>query len=368
MQKTKADFINDMLKDKRLDLPLKEKFIELASKELLNAENENRKRIEELEKRIKSTNNLKDSNIIINNQRVHKEKNTFIPPNPQHTKNFLSYFRDSEGLKYLTHDYPNIATKIPRDKLLATARNEFEEAKSKYPQASSKLIRRVEEFAFKDSPNWSIRKGATEEFIRYGWSCLEFIEWENKSAVHPCRDAFWDKKMIEPFKKTIEIRDGLLLEVVEENIELIFSKDDLEVFSISYDKTNLLSGRFFTDVDWFGQAIYKILNVIKDKANKNHYYTITITYEEPFEENFKCLKIIHHDSKPNAPSNRNFNEGGNFKDIIKDLWSLCNWAIEAEFTDGFKRKYLLWDSNIKNTNIEIPADSVKGFTNLLIFY
>ena len=165
MQKTKADFINDMLKDKRLDLPLKEKFIELASKELLSAENENRRRIEELEKIIEKTNNSKALNIIRNNQGSNKEKTTYIPPNPQHTKNFLSYFRDSEGLKYLTHDYPNIASKIPRNKLLATAKNEFEEAKSKYPQASSKLIRRVEEFAFKDSPNWSIRKGTNEEFI-----------------------------------------------------------------------------------------------------------------------------------------------------------------------------------------------------------
>ncbi|PWK28197.1 hypothetical protein LV89_00976 [Arcicella aurantiaca] len=371
MQKDKIDFIVDLLADNRIEAPLKEKVSDLATKELkriFSVESENRERILEIERKMLNLKNESTSNTPTNNTDEKPKNDTITPPNPLHTKNFLAYFRDSEGLKYLTHDYKDLANKIPRETLLSIAKKEFDEAKRKNPDVYSKLLRRVEEFAFKEKPNWTIRKGKKETTINLGWKSKEFIDWEASSLVHPCMDSVWNTKMIEPFKKTIEVRDGMLLEIIEETISLVFSKEDLDIFVINYDKTNLLSGRFFTDVDWFGQAIYKILSGTKKKAEKNGFYNISIEYKEVFENNYKCLKIIHLDSKPNRSSESNDLISGDFKDIRSVLWSLCNWAIEAEFSNGFRRKYLLWDTNIKETSFEIPKEEVKGFTHLLLFY
>ncbi len=396
MQKDKIDFIVDLLADNRIEASLKEKVSDLATKELkriFSVESENRERILEIEKKIlekteivlkhwtseevnvesKKLNNpfealdsiQKGDNIESN---IRPKSHTKSLPNPLHTKNFLTYFRDSEGLKYLTHDYKDLANKIPRKLLLSIAKREFDEAKKKYPDVNYKLLRRVEEFAFKENPNWTIRKGKKEITINLGWKAKEFIDWEASSLVHPCMDSVWNTKMIEPFKKTIEVRDGLLLDIIEEAISLVFSKEDLDIFVINYNKHNLLSGRFFTDVDWFGQAIYKILSGTKKKAENNGFYNISIEYLEVFEDNYKCLKIIHHHSKPNRSSKSNDLVSGDFNDIKKDLWSLCNWAIESEFSNGFRRKYLLWDSNIGETDFEVSKEEVKGFSHLLLFY
>ena len=370
MQKDKIDFIVDLLADNRIEAPLKEKVSDLATKELkriFSVESENRERILEIEKKMLEKVNT-DLKVEIKHESNQQKKNTIVPPNPLHTKSFLTYFRDSEGLKYLTHDYKDLANKIPRETLLSIAKREFDEAKTKYPDVSFRLFRRVEEFAFKENPKWTIRKGKKVTNINLGWMSPEFIDWEASSLVHPCMDSVWNTKMIEPFKRTIEVRDGLLLEIIEEAISLVFSKDDLDIFVISYDKDNLLSGRFFTDVDWFGQAIYKILSGTKKRAEKNGYYNISIEYKEVFDNSYKCLKIIHHHSKPNRNSESNDLISGDFSDIKKDLRSLCNWAIEAEFSNGFRRKYLLWDSNIRETDFEVSKEEVKGFSHLLLFY
>ncbi len=386
MQKNKIDFIADLLADKRIEISLKERAFELASKEVkkvLSVESENLGRIMEIERKMefainemKQAENENKRNKVPIEKKIIKSENSQIRiqselPNPLHTKQFLSYFRDSEGLKFLTHDFPDLANPIPLSDLMRISRREFNEAKKKYPNTNVKLIRRVEEFAFKPNPKWTIRKGNEEETITFGWSSKPFIEWiENSTVKHPCRSPEWNKKMVEPFKKTIEIRDGLLLEVVEESIKLVFSDDDLELFKIDYDKNNLLLANFFTDVDWFGQALFKIFSGIKNKAEKidNGNYRISIEFFDNFDGIFKCIKIIHHDSVPRKNSTSTFTDGGDFKEIRNALWNLCNWAIEADFSNGYRRKYLLWDSNIKENDIEIPQNDVKGFTHLLLFY
>jgi len=368
----KVDFIADLLADKRIDLSLKEKTFELASKEvkgILSIESENSERILEIEQKLSRFKYLKNNEYP--NKYISKglTTNPNESPKPLDTKKFLSYFRESNGLKYLTHDFPDLANPIPREKLLSIAKGEFEEAKENYPKTSVKLIRRIEEFAFKESPKWTIRKGDREIENNYGWSSTDFIEWQENAVVkHPCRSSEWNKKMIEPFKRTIEVRDGLLLELIEEAISLAFTKDDLELFEFNYDKSALLSGRFFTDVDWLGQAFYKIFCGIKDKGEKQGCFKISIEYIDNFSDTFKSIKIIHHDSKPLSDSNFKFVDGGTFRDIRNALWSLCNWAIEAEFTNGYRQKFLLWDSSIKETDKEITQNETKGFTHLLLFY
>lgn len=377
MEKGRIDFIADLLADKRISTAFKEKAFELAGKEIQNVlhiENENREKILEIEKKItvKEEGSYSKTCIVVDEQQI-KEVQPLrpakpAPPNPLHTKNFLTYFRDGEGLKYLTHDYKDLRHKITREDLIKIAKKEFEEAKENYPQTSIRLIRRVEEFAFKESPDWTITKGRNEEHIHIGWSAKEFVLWEKNSNVHPCKDSRLNKEMIEPFKRTIEVRDGILLDVVNESIDFAFTKEDFELFEFQYDKDNLMSGRFFTDVDRFGQALYRILSCIKDKGEKHGNYNISILYDEV--DNLKIVKIVHHNSKPNCSSEFKFSEGGDFGEIRSNLWSLCNWAIEAEFTNGCRRKYLLYDSSIQASerDKELNCKEIEGFSYILYFY
>lgn len=364
MKKTKAEFINDILTNKRLDLPLKEKLIELTSKELLNTENENRKRIEELEERMKRNDiQIKKETTTTNEAHNQVRKNPI--PNPLHTKNLLTLFRDSEGLKYLTHDYKDIRNKSSREDLLTIAKKEFEEAKEKYPQAKNELLRRIEEFAFKENPKWTFYKNNVKKEVNYGWSSIKFRDWEINSTVHPCRDSFWNREMIEPFKRTIEIRDGLLLDIIKETITLSFNADDLDIFTINFNENQLQIGRFFTDVDWLGQALYRIFSCIKKHGEKSNNFEISIIY---LDDGIKTLKIVHHNSKANCSSNFDFTSGGDFQTIRNNLFSLCNWSIEASFENGYRRRYLLWDESIRNTDIEIKETDIEGFTYSLYFY
>ena len=114
MQKNKIDFIVDLLADKRISVPLKEKTFELASREVkgvLNIESENLERILEIENRLK---------LFVNN----KPENSKIKfyHNPKETIKFLKLF-DSD-LKYLTHRWDSEA-KFDKDGLLEKARKEL---------------------------------------------------------------------------------------------------------------------------------------------------------------------------------------------------------------------------------------------------
>ena len=142
----------------------------------------------------------------INKENLGNEKTSnikIVPPNPEATKNFLTYFRDSEGLKYLTHDFKDPSIPPERKTLLIQAKKEFEEALNKYPNTPIKLRRRIEEFAFKENPEWFIRRGSERKPINEGWCSKKFVEWfdsqKSPFIIHPCRSSKWNKLMIEPF-------------------------------------------------------------------------------------------------------------------------------------------------------------------------
>ena len=74
----------------------------------------------------------------------------------------MSFFSQNDGgLKNLTHDF-NYGY-IDYDVFIAQCKKEFEEGKEKYPKASKRLLARIEAFAFKESPDWFIRRGKEKE-------------------------------------------------------------------------------------------------------------------------------------------------------------------------------------------------------------
>lgn len=371
MNRSKPDFIIDLLNNKRLDISTKERLFRLVSVELKDMiiNDDVLERLSVIENEIKTLQNQES-------QPVHttpaKTQTVFILPNPENTKNFLANFRDGDGLKYLTHDFKDPSNPPERLALLDNAKEEFENAINKYPDIPGGLKRRIEEFAFNKEPKWFIRKGDKRINITEGWSSKEFSDWFDGQEVgnrkHPCKHAKWNKQFIEPFKKSIQIRDGLLYEIIEENIDLVFSKDEKELFDIKFldNGNDLKLADFYTDVDALGLALFHILTMNKKQGLKNRNFEMTINFIQDFEGSFKCLKICHLNSVPTKILNDDFG-GGDSKTIFGLLKGLCNWAIEAEFGKESIRKYFLYDKSVKEKQ-SILHEKVKGFTHLLIFY
>ncbi|HOV84624.1 MAG TPA: reverse transcriptase family protein [Paludibacteraceae bacterium] len=293
---------------------------------------------------------------------------------PKETKNFLSLFNNSKGLKYLTHRFND--EKPDYKSFIELCRNEFEEAKQKYKDVPSPLIRRIEEFAFSENPEWFIRKGDKKISIRKGWSEKSFVEWYSKNNIHPSSDNKWNKEMILPFKETIEVRAGNLTKIIDEAITLALG-DSKDNFTININIEELNSAEFYTDVDKFKQALFHIISTIKDRAEKNFCFEIKIMFNNQTLEggDFKVITITHINSEATKKSNDPSFAKGDLKTIQNNLWGLCNYEIKAKFPDGKKKKIFLTDNYedykviVKsNQSIDIESEVVEGFSHILKFY
>lgn len=385
------DFVLDLLNEKKLPLKEKEKLLQLVVKEikLSSKMDSNTKAIltkanrKHFESSINSEIDIFErvsrlEEILYRNEESKKEENGFQGkplPKPKETKTFLSLFNNSEGLKYLTHKFND--GKRDYKSFINVCKKEFEEAKQEYKNVPISLLRRIEEFAFSESPIWYIRKGKDKIYPEKGWSEKSFIEWyQNKINIHPGLDAKWNNEMILPFKETIEVRAGNLTGIIDEAITLALgeSKDN---FIINKNNEELNLAEFYTDVDMFQQAIFHVISTIKDRAEKNFCFEIKVRYNNQTLEggDFKVITITHINSEATKKSNDPSFAKGDLKTIQNNLWGLCNYEIKAKFPDGIKKKLFLTDNYSdykdlveKNQSIDLKSEVVEGFSHILKFY
>lgn len=367
----KSKFITDILDysiKKKVDDKTKERLINLISKEFEKTgivENEIIERLSRIEEMLSGGDESQKKEKGFQGK-LHK---------PKETKNFLSLFNNSEGLKYLTHKFND--GKRDYNSYIDLCKKEFEGAKQEYKNVPIALLKRIEEFAFSENPKWYIRKGKDKIYPEKGWSEKSFIEWyKNKINIHPGLDAKWNNEMILPFKETIEVRAGNLTGIIDEALTLALgeSKDN---FIITKNNEELNLAEFYTDVDMFQQAIFHVISTIKDRAEKNFCFEIKIGYNNHTLEggDFKVITITHINSKATKKSNDPSFAKGDLKTIQNNLWGLCNYEIKAEFPDGIKKKLFLTDNYRdykdiveKYQSIDLESEVVEGFSHILKFY
>lgn len=289
-------------------------------------------------------------------------------PEPKQTYEFLSFFSKNDGgLKNLTHDF-NYGY-IDYDVFMAQCREEFEEGKRKFPKVPTRLLGRIEAFAFRESPNWYVQKWLQNDkkTIKHGWSDPAFIQWYNKNKIHPSKDAFYNKEMIIPFKESIQVRadTGNLIVLIDSLTAKVFGDNPSCNVAIS-DKVK--NAQFYTDVDSLGQALYQIFSSIKEYSDKNFCDEVEIDYF--VEGDFKVLTVTHIDSMPTKNANDKDYIGGNTDAIKTQLLGLCNYEICAVFPDGPFRKIILSDNYdvFKKGLIPMDVSSIKGYTHKMLFY
>lgn len=368
----KSKFITDILDysiKKKVDDKTKERLINLISKEIEKSGIVETEIIESLE-RIEGMLSNKTQE-----QKNDKKTVPRKPPRPKETKNFLSLFNNSEGLKYLTHKFND--GKRDYESFINLCKMEFEQVKNDHKNIPFPLLRRIEEFAFSEIPKWYIRKGKDKIYSEKGWSEPSFVEWYKSDInIHPGLDAKWNNEMIIPFKETIEVRAGNLTKIIDEAIELALGSSKNK-FKIKQNSEEINMAEFYTDVDLFQLALFHIFSTIKDEAEKNFCFDINILYNNQTIAggDFKNLIITHVNSEATKNSNDPAFAKGDLNSIKYHLWGLCNYEIQAKFPDGFKKRLFLTDDAedhknfIKNNkSMDIEESEVKGFSHILKFY
>lgn len=324
------NFIQEFIKIGKLTQQQKDKMIELFVREIAQKSYTS-------EKELKSSNNLQG--------KPHKPKDTF---------NFLLNFSNSNFIKYLTHRFNS---EVPDyDCFINELKKEFEKEQKKYPNVSDKVLARIRQFAFEENPKWYIYTANEKIDFEIGWSTEKFKKWYNEHKKHPADDDFWNRKMIIPFKESVELRTGNLLKMIKS------IQDQYNVFEIKTN--NLEQAEFYTNVDMLHQAFQKIFGCIKDNAVKKFQFEVKITFEKAEEMN--TISITHIGSECKRKSDYKF-EKGDFNDLKNNLWGIGNLEIEAKFEDGYFRKYILTDDTKKINEIE-KITSIEGFTYILKFY
>jgi hypothetical protein len=360
MEKSKADFINDILIDKRLDLSLKEKFIELTSKEILRTENENKRRIEDLENKMKASEliSINKKIIIEPNKKEYKGKHK-----PKDVADFMKLFEDREGLKYLTHDFDESAN-FDIQSFLEKSKKVFDTNSKKYSIPTS-LYSIINQFAFVESPKWGYGGSITE-----GWSSPKWIKWFLENKKHLKRSEEFEK-IISAFRDYTKIETPKLKKIIDECI--------LEKFGSSYKFINLSikdadKVTIYTHVDDFKSAFKLILDGIKKRIDISNEITIECLRKTEEEYYRREIRICHHNSFPAEPLDEfikkiSEEQKGELGDAIKKMRGYCNWSIES-----------IWDNqpirvNILQENTDLSVDflesfetQVAGFTHILTFY
>ena len=154
MNQSRAEFILDLISDKRLTTFQKEKIISLAILEI--------QKVHELETTL--INDVETIKKIILSELIHTASVTKVErpvtkvkkqPSPKDVALFMSLFNDPNGLKYLTHDFDESEKLFEIESFLEKSKKifmDFAYTKVNIPQS---LYQIVNQFAFIKEPNWA---------------------------------------------------------------------------------------------------------------------------------------------------------------------------------------------------------------------
>lgn len=382
MEKSRYDFILDLIENKKLNPSQKERVLVLSAQEikkegeflkdrLRKLEDGDRKdavlikRIEEIENRL---NKLKGvQNTPVKPIREHED----VPkPNPKHVADFMSLFNKRDGLKYLTHDYDENSD-FDIDKFLISANNVFKE-KTKKLNIPQSLWRIVKEYAFdsKQTEWTSISEDYKKPIqLKIGWATKKLRDWSKQNNLHPIHNEEY-KKIINDFKRITRIESPNLEKIINTTLDSVFK---LEKDSFKIEKIALSKADFYSHVEFLKTAFKTIFEEIKIRSDSPDKKKISIKYERSASEDGYYLRkilITHHQSFPPAKELKlildEWQEKGNMGKIKEKLTGYCHWSVETIIEDDPIRVNILREKEI--SEYEQIEYNPEGFTHILTFY
>lgn len=321
---SKAEFITDLIKNKSLKPSHKERLLVLLASE------------------IKKLSPIKENN---NNRKK--------------TVEILRLF-DSK-LKYFTHKWEDSISAFQREEEIKKALGILYTFNGQIPDT---LYQRILYFIDKNP-----KKKNNEEFewfvnplfgkpfyAEYSWNNTKFVHWFNNSISKDITAEEINQKMIEPFKHSIQIRDGRLREHIKPIVDQTLNTE----FEIEY--LNLEQAKFYIDVQnlMVGLKILLKESILKFAKKYDRYY-LRIEYRD----SDRTLRIVHIKSNCELNADNPDFIGGSFKSVMAKFRKVCNWSVEASFANGNKRLNLLTDENLPSC--EELDYTPEGFTHILYF-
>lgn len=367
MPKDKIDFIADLLADKRIELSLKEKAFELASKEIkkvLSIENKNSKRIEEIERRLNEENKIPVTQIFSS---IPEVENKLTIHKPKDVAEFMSLFNSPNGLKYLTHDFDE-STPFEIEVFLKNTETIFKNITSKFsnPHLSipTSLWSIINQFAFSESPEWGTNKS-----IKEGWSKSKWIKWSKENKKHLKRNPQFEK-IIEQFRSYTRVESPKLKIILEGVLKEKFGNqyNNLDISIIDCEKAD-----FYTHVEDFKYAIGLILDGIRKRLETSNKISIQYIRKTNGDYYERIIKICHHNSLPDRPLDEfvaeiSKEQKGELGDVTRKLRGYCNWSVETIWDKTPVRINILHEEKDVNYDFLTEESMIKGFTHILTFY
>ncbi len=308
---------------------------------------------------------------------------------PKEVASFFRLFVDPDAFKFLTHDWAGYdVRRYNYQKVRKKAIQVFDE-KTKSYAIPKQLYKRLEAFLKSEAADWFYFKNGKTHRPKLGWSAPKVRAWcEQNKGFHPVRNEEFSEQMIQPFKRSIEIKNNRDLNyMVQRNLKLKLGKNYINEFDIKY--INLEKANFYTDYFIIEAALQHILQAIKERANAPYKKRMILEVKRSVISGFRQYQFIitHLHSKPNCPADLSFLLKNDLRTIENLLFGLCDWSIEAHFEDGYWRIPILYEGLKKvlvtdqhgnkkykidrksQPNNRLPLDQKPlGFKHVLTFY
>jgi len=298
-----------------------------------------------------------------NNEKEEKEID-LSKHKPIDVNRFLLYFRASEGLKFLTHDYDKTDSVFDYNSIITIAKKEFDDLSSRFVIPPS-LWARINQFAFGDHNKvWRFNKVS----YKLNWQSPELLSWmEANPITHPINNEVFEKGFITPFKKSIEIKAPDLEYIFKNKLaENLASKYlSFDIVLIDLDKAN-----FYTNVDAMQVGISYLIKAISQRFNNSNRIRVEFSRKADDEGSKRIIKIVHMGSECNKPLDKKELFQGDLLEAEKALFGICDWSIISKSPDDSVNKLnILFDINSNKIPKEKIDDSlIEGFTHVLTFY
>lgn len=278
---------------------------------------------------------------------------------PLDTSHFLQLFRNSKGLKFLSHKFDVVNELFNADEIVKIAKQEFKENTEERYKIPRSLWMRIDYFAFKNQEE----KGIAFPVF---WKRADVVEWcKHNPSMHPIQNPVFAKE-IEDFKNSIEIRAPKLEELM---INLLKKIVDDKYTDIQLILQDVRTANFYTDVERFTTGLSAIFCSIKERIKPGDKLAFTFKRQVDGILIKRAIHILHYNSKASKSSEDIYEGSGDFNNAKKAFRGICDWYVEGVFTDGCARIGMLRKENIGEAiNKDIDKESVLGFKHILIFY
>ncbi len=280
---------------------------------------------------------------------------------PEKLVQILTDFTLDTPIKYTTHEWRNrIDMKYRKDfsLFLKEVTEQVEKYKTVLEKLSPNLYSEIYDFIVSKESGfgWSSLDGLKK--YMYGNKNIEPFDFElpeNLDITNSDLSNFSD--LIEQFKNKIEIRENMLLSIFIEHKKRLGREYKINI------SDNLVNEKFYTDVEYFRDAVNEIFKEIKKYAQKQKNYIVNIDLKKPAKEYIE-LHITHKDSfseRDGAELLERIRSEKGDSVIGKYLKNLCDWYIVAKHKDG--------DFKIDCFHNKVESvEHAEGFTHIMRFY